>query len=204
MESRDTKGMVRIIWVDCAGIRRCRVVRRSRLLQAERFGIGLGFACHFLPCWGDVPPPDPVAAPVGEMRLMPDVSTMKSLPWRPNDAMVLVTMNNEPGEPWECCPRSALANAQDLLKKELGVCLAVGFELEFVLMKKDASSIGAPQPIDQTVYCATSAFEGAADVLQDICDGLEAIGQIVEQASLCTFGARFNLSKPFCADHVEV
>lgn len=39
------------------------------------------------------------------------------------------------GQPWSCCPRSALKRALSSLESRFGLTLMVGFELEFVLLK---------------------------------------------------------------------
>jgi glutamine synthetase len=73
-----------------------------------------------------------------------------------------------------CCPRSALKHALAALKLAHGVRLLVGFELEFMLLKPAAadatvgcemvlhSSGGCFRPIDESIYCQSSAFDQAA------------------------------------------
>ena len=180
-DDRDSmEGWVRIIWIDCAGVRRCRVVRRSRLEDVKY--VGLAYACLFLPCDRDVPPPVPSAAPVGEMRLKIDASSLISLPWRPRDAMALALMDDEEGRPWECCPRGTLSKALRLLQQEFGVKLICGFEIEFNLLKQRNAGDPLPiQAIDDCSYCQTLAMENAACVLEGICSHLEAAGLTIVQ-----------------------
>lgn len=180
-------GWVRLIWVDCAGVRRCRVVRRSRLEQIKT--IGLCYACLFLPCDKDEPPEHPAAAPIGEMRLGFDPSTLKPLPWRPKDAMALAYMytyydqtNVHLSKPWECCPRRALENALKWLENAHGINLICGFELEFILFKEPEPGMAKPiTPIDHSRYCQTSAMENAADILDEMCCSLEELGLTIVQ-----------------------
>lgn len=156
---------VRLIWCDCAGIRRCRVIPYRKLQDILSAGVGLANACLFLPSWGDCPPPDPAANPVGEIRMVPDVSTIHRLPWRFSQAMVLVTMHHpQPDSPaWECCPRSILQRVLEKASTEHGITIKVGFELEFILLQASAASVGEmPPPIDLSVYCQTSAFDKAS------------------------------------------
>ena len=51
-----------------------RVVPRSRLEAAAQRGVGLAYACFWLPAWGDCCLEDPACSPVGQMRLVPDIT----------------------------------------------------------------------------------------------------------------------------------
>jgi len=60
--------------ITCAPVP-CRVVPRRKLEEVARSGVGLAYACFWLPSWGDVCiTDDPAGAPVGEMRLVPDAA----------------------------------------------------------------------------------------------------------------------------------
>lgn len=52
----------------------CRVIPRSKLESAAKHGVGLAYACFWLPAWGDCCLDDPACVPVGEMRLVPDIT----------------------------------------------------------------------------------------------------------------------------------
>jgi glutamine synthetase len=181
---------VRLTWIDYAGVRRCRVVPRSRLESIKETGVGYAYACLFVPAHADAPPTsDPAGQATGESRLIPDMATLQPLPWSPGESMVLVNMHREadtPGMPtagpWDCCPRTVLAHALQQLEEEAGVSLMAGFECEFTLFQAPApGATSLPVPIDQTVYCETAAFDTASPVLQQICAALEEMGQSVEQ-----------------------
>lgn len=58
----------------------CRVIPRARLEQAAQHGVGLAYACMWLPAWGDSCLDDPAGVPVGELRLVPDCSGARHLP----------------------------------------------------------------------------------------------------------------------------
>ena len=169
---------MRLLWVDAAGIRRLRAVPTSRLAT----GVGLTFASQWLPAFGDTPPDDPVAAPVGEVRLMPDLVTLRQLPWHPAHAAALVHMVVQPPELlWGCCPRAAAARVVHLAERNHGLSLRVGYETEFVLLRKPAAAPGAgaaaaalggaggaagpaplPPPVDNSVYCLSGSFDAMA------------------------------------------
>jgi len=81
------------------------------------------------------------------------------------------------GQPWSCCPRSALKRALAQLESRHGLTLVAGFELEFVLLKPapvelfkafpEAASTTtvlcsggqAWVPLDSTIYCQTAALD---------------------------------------------
>jgi glutamine synthetase len=79
------------------------------------------------------------------------------------------------GKPFVCCPRSALKNALAALKEAHGIKLLVGFELEFMLLKPATAGVAAAgsefvsqsgggcfRPVDESIYCQSSAFDQAA------------------------------------------
>lgn len=178
----DDLQFVRIVWCDTAGIRRCRVVTRSRY-DAGKFSLGLANVCLFLPCFGDVAPPHPASSPVGEMRLTPlcDIEP-KRLPWNPRDFISFSTMQTEDGDAYPLCPVHALHDALRCLEGEAGVSLLVGFESEFNLMHKPISAAAVDfSPVDDSVYCQTSGFESLSEILREICASLQVLGQNIEQ-----------------------
>lgn len=192
---------VRLIWIDYAGIRRCSVVPRTRLDAIAKTGVGLGCACLFLPSWGDSPPSsDPAGQATGECRLIPDLTTLKQLPWLPSESMALVHMHREDtGEPWDCCPRTALAKALEGMEEEYGITLVADFECEFTLFdtSEPVPLDELPLPIESSVYCQTSAFEAASPVLQQICLSLEDLGQSVEQVHAESAPGQFEIVTAF-------
>ena len=58
----------------------CRVIPRARLEQAAQHGVGLAYACMWLPAWGDSCLDDAAGVPVGELHLVPDCSGARHLP----------------------------------------------------------------------------------------------------------------------------
>ena len=50
------------------------MIPRSKLEAVSQHGLGYAWASFWLPAWGDCCIADPAASPVGEMRLVPDVS----------------------------------------------------------------------------------------------------------------------------------
>lgn len=84
------------------------------------------------------------------------------------------------GQPWSCCPRSALKRALSTLEARYGLTVVAGFELEFVLLKPapldlfkafpeaaaDANVLlsggQAWVPLDSSIYCQAGAMTASA------------------------------------------
>lgn len=60
--------------------------------------MALNKAAMCLVSWGDVPAPGSGVGPVGDVRLVADLFTIKQLPWHPSHAMVQVSC------PWSALP----------------------------------------------------------------------------------------------------
>ena len=69
-----------------------------------------------------------------------------------------------PGTPWAACPRSALKRVLAKAEREHGISFSVGFETEFILLQRPASTqqAGVPPCIDRSIYCLSSAYNDAA------------------------------------------
>ncbi len=183
---------LRLVWVDVSGVRRCRAVplhphssrrggpdcravvdltrRRKFLHHTSR----LALVCFFLPCYGD----QAVAAGAwerGDVILLPAPGPAVALPgscdWL---AMTSIHMNGPARQPHPWCPRALLYGSCERLRSEFGVSLKVGFETEFVLLDAETR-----RGLESSVYCQTSGFDVAAEVLREITSALHACGQTV-------------------------
>ncbi|PSS32867.1 Protein fluG like [Actinidia chinensis var. chinensis] len=175
--------LVRIIWVDASGQHRCRVVPRKRFHDiVTKNGVGLTVACMAMSSAVDGPADDTNLSGVGEIRLMPDLSTKWRIPWEKQDEMVLADMHLKPGESWEYCPREALRRVSKVLKDEFNLVMNAGFENEFFLLKSILRE-GKEEwtPFDSAPYCSTSAFDAAAPIFREIVAALQYLNIEVEQ-----------------------
>lgn len=175
--------LVRIMWVDTSGQHRCRVVPQKRFHDVvTKNGVGLTCACMGMSSFVDGPADGTNLSGVGEIRLIPDLSTKYIVPWAVEQEMVLADMHLTPGEAWEYCPREALRRVSKVLKDEFNLIMNAGFENEFFLLKNVARD-GKEEwvPFDNTPYCSTSAFDAAFPVLNDVLTALESLNIRVEQ-----------------------
>uniref|UniRef100_A0A2P2KJ90 Uncharacterized protein MANES_08G013700 n=1 Tax=Rhizophora mucronata TaxID=61149 RepID=A0A2P2KJ90_RHIMU len=188
--------LVRIIWIDASGQHRCRVVPVKRFNHiVKKHGIGLTFACMGMTSHVDGPADETNLTGVGEIRLMPDLSTKRGIPWTKEEEMVLADMHRRPGEAWEYCPREALRRVCKVLIDEFNLVMNAGFENEFVLLKS-ALSEGKEEwvPIDSAPYCSTSGFDAAAPIFHEIVAALNSLHITVEQLHAEAGGGQFEVA----------
>nr|CAD1836028.1 unnamed protein product [Ananas comosus var. bracteatus] len=174
---------VRVIWVDASGQHRCRVVPSKRFYEVVKHtGVGLTQCSMAMSSFCDGPADGTNLTAVGEIRLMPDLSTLCRIPWSKEEEMVLTDMHIKPGEAWEYCPRSTLRKVTKILYDEFNLSINAGFENEFYILRK-VESEGHEKwvPFDLTPYCSTSAFDGASPILREINAALQSLDISVDQ-----------------------
>ncbi|KAF3962720.1 hypothetical protein CMV_012802 [Castanea mollissima] len=181
--SHNDVSLVRIIWVDGSGQHRCRVVPGKRFNNVtKKNGVSLTFACMGATSFADAPPDETNLTGVGEIRLIPDLSTKCRIPWKTQEEMVLADMQLKPGEAWEYCPREALRRVSKILKDEFDLEMNAGFENEFFLLKSVLREEKEEwMPIDSTPYSSTSAFDATSPLLHEVVAALNSLNITVEQ-----------------------
>ncbi|KAK3043030.1 hypothetical protein RJ639_002598, partial [Escallonia herrerae] len=208
--------LVRVIWIDASGQHRCRVVPKMRFKESvEKNGLGLTCASMGMSSSCDGPADETNLTGVGEIRLIPDLSTKCRIPWTKQEEMVLADMHLKPGEPWEYCPRETLRRVSKVLKEEFNLVMNAGFENEFFLLKRYAWSFiqfesrrdGKEQwvPFDQTPYCSTSAFDAAAPIFHEVSSALQALNISMEQLHAEAGKGQFEIATAYtvCTDAAD-
>ncbi|KAL0336931.1 UNVERIFIED_CONTAM: protein fluG [Sesamum calycinum] len=174
---------VRIMWVDASGQHRCRVVPQKRFHDVVvKNGVGLTCASMAMSSHMDGPADGTNLSGVGEIRLIPDLSTKSVIPWAKEQEMVLADMHLKPGIPWEYCPRETLRRVAKILKDEFNLEMNAGFENEFFLLRSvlmDGKENWVP--FDATPYCSTSSFDAAFPILSEVVASLQSLNIEVEQ-----------------------
>lgn len=212
IESRaleNSSSLVRVMWVDTSGQHRCRAVPVKRFSDIVRKnGVGLTHASMGMSSAADSPADETGLTGVGEIRLIPDVTTRKKIPWMERQEMVLADMHLRPGEPWEYCPREALRRVLKVLKDEFDLVMDAGFENEFVLLKS-VSWEGKEEwvPIDSAPYCSTASFDLVSPILDEIVGALHSLDITVEQLHAEAGKGQFELAMghttcPLSADNL--
>ncbi|HET7270058.1 MAG TPA: glutamine synthetase family protein [Rubrobacter sp.] len=164
---------VRFVFVDHAGIPKCKAVHRDGFAGRARAGVGLAKGVLALDPSGALHPESGLS-PVGECRLVPDLSTLTALPFVRGQAMVSCDMTEPDARtPWEGCPRSALKRVLGRLA-ERGYSSLASYETEFYVWGPDG-------PLDRTPYAGSFALTSAADFVAELAQTLEEMGIRPEQ-----------------------
>ena len=169
---------VRILWCDNANIIRAKAAHVDYLDEYIDNGVGITVAQMALPVMYDSVVAETGLGPVGEVRLMPDWSTLTILPFAEGHAQVLSDMIiSRTGEVWAHCPRGFLRRQIGRLEKT-GLMLKAVFENEFFLLRRNAE--GSLEPADNTVFCATGSMNLHRALIMELADALIAQGLEVE------------------------
>src|ERR687893_2699891 len=164
---------VRFVFVDHAGIPKTKAVYRDSFIERARAGVGLAKGVMALDPSGLLHPASGLS-PVGEVRLIPDLSTLTPLPFARGQAMVSCDMTEpDATTPWEGCPRSALKRVLERLANK-GYRAVASYEAEFYVWGPDG-------PLDSTPYAASFALTPAADFVAELAQTLEEMGIPPEQ-----------------------
>src|SRR5215211_2979080 len=164
---------VRFVFVDHAGIPKCKAVHRDSFERRAGAGVGLAKGVMALDPSGALHPASGLS-PVGEIRLMPDLSTLTPLPFARSQAMVSCDMTEPDARtPWEGCPRGALKRVLGRLA-EKGYRAVASYEAEFYVS-------GPSGPLDRTPYAASFALTAADEFVAELAEALEEMGVPPEQ-----------------------
>lgn len=168
---------VRILWCDNANVIRGKAVHLN-LLNRDYFDYGVGISAgqQGVPVMYDAVIPETGLSPVGEVRLVPDWSTLKILPYTPGHASVMGNMILE-GEPWAMCPRNFLIKTIAAAQSQ-GLTVKAAFENEFYLLRQTTQGL---KPADETPFASTQAMDLHGEVINEMADSLIAQGIPVEQ-----------------------
>jgi glutamine synthetase len=164
---------VRFVFVDHAGIPKCKAVHREGFGRRAKAGVGLAKGVLALDPSGALHPESGLS-PVGECRLVPDLSTLTPLPFASGQAMVSCDMAEpDASTPWSGCPRGALKRVLGPLA-ERGYRAVASYEAEFYVW-------GPEGPLDRTPYAGSFALTPAADFIAELARTLEGMGIRPEQ-----------------------
>src|ERR671916_844535 len=159
---------VRFVFVDHAGIQKTKAVHRDGFEGRARAGVGVAKGVLALDPSGALHPESGLS-PVGECRLVPDLSTVTPLPFARGQAMVLCDMTEpDAATPWDGCPRGALKRVLGRLA-ERGYRTVASYEAEFYVW-------GPEGPLDRTPYAGSFALTTAADFIAELARTLKETG----------------------------
>ncbi|KXN82730.1 Protein fluG, partial [Leucoagaricus sp. SymC.cos] len=174
---------VRIYWVDLANVRRCRVVPIQyfkQLLASNRPGVNIAKVCLGLIYLITAPG----FSSIGEYLYVPDISTLRPLPFAPGHLGVLGRFEEK--TPYrvfdgsssvqvDLCPRTLLKKIVADAKESCNVDFLVGFESEFILL----SSTNPVKPSNDHQWSSPGGFLAGSKesaILEEIGNTMQASG----------------------------
>jgi glutamine synthetase len=133
--------------------------------------------------------------------LIPDLSTMSVLPWRPQSGRVIRFFCNiytSDGKPYEGDLRRILKECMEEIK-ELDYECEIGTKCEFYLFKNDEHGKPTKEPADRGGYLDVTPLDGCENIRREICLALEEMG-INPQSSCHKRGPGQNEIDFICSD----
>jgi glutamine synthetase len=170
-------GMVAMTFVDNAGITRVKSVPLRRLPQLAAWGVGASTSFDYFRFddWLAAPPDG--TAPVGDLRVMPDLRRVVPLAAQPGWAWTPGDRYRQDGEPHEGCNRLLLQRLVGDAATD-GLEIKTAFEIEWVVSAGDgddfvSAAVGPAYGMSRLI--------GVSDYVRDVVDALSAEGIKVEQ-----------------------
>ncbi len=193
---------VRVLFADQHGVLRGKTIVAKALISAFTSGIAapstllLKDTSHrtVFPIWDDVPDITGMKG-AGDILLLPDPSTFRTLPWAPQSAWIFCTPRRTDGSAIPFAPRDVLQSAIDRLSAS-GRALMVGLEVEFHVFQKlddrlahrDATMPAQPARTANLghgyQFLTESRYDAAEEVLDDLRRNAQALGLPVRSVEI--------------------
>ena len=168
--------LIRFLWCGNDGTVRAKASSRHGLERRLESGIGLTVAMQAMNGLDQLQPVEGLG-PVGEIRLIPDLTTFRILPYAPQTGAVVTDHVDLDGEAAAVCQRSFLKRMEGRLA-ERGLVLRAAFESEFSLATQED---GQFVPVDSGLCFSTIAMTAAQDYANELAAALEAQEIVLEQ-----------------------
>jgi len=168
--------LVRFLWCGNDGTIRAKASGVEGLEQRIRSGIGVTVAMEAMNSLDQLQRVEGMG-PVGELRVVPDPSTFRVVPYAPRTGAMICDQLALDGDPAPVCQRSFLKRMERRLA-DRGALLDVGFENEFTLA---SASDGTLRPIDSSLCFSTIGMTAAQEYVDALVAALERQGILLEQ-----------------------
>jgi glutamine synthetase len=167
--------LIRFLTAGNDGVIRGRVVTIDSLEGSLEAGSPGSICVPFFSALDLVPPGSPFGC-VGELTTLPDLDTLRILPYVPNTAMLICDFRNKADlSPSELCARSALKNLLNSTDYEA----KCSFENELYLLTEDEE--GHFTAFEGSLYCSSTGMNAGHPVISDLIRALKQQGLIVER-----------------------
>jgi glutamine synthetase len=164
-------------FVDNSGIARVKTVPLDRLPQLAAWGVGFSTAFDFFRFDDWVAAPPTGEAPVGDQRIVPDLSRVVTLAAQPGWAWAPGERWAQDGTPYDRCSRLLLRRLVDDLAGR-GIEVKAAFETEWVVSRGPGEEFS---PAALGSGYGLSRLVEVSDYCRDVLTALEAQGVSVEQ-----------------------
>jgi glutamine synthetase len=177
-------------FVDNSGIARVKTVPLSRLPQLAAWGVGFSTAFDYFRFDDWVAAPASGEGPVGDQRIIPDLSRVVRLAAQPGWAWSPGERWSQSGEAHDKCSR-LLLRRQVASLAEQGITVKTAFEIEWVVSKGDGDRF---TPAAGGSGYGLSRLVEASDYCRDVIVALTEQGVVVEQLHPEYAAGQFELS----------
>ncbi len=171
--------LVRLLCCGLDGLIRGREVHVNHLPRCLEEGLGIPKA---VPTFTLLDQPTHPTGAMGELRLMPDLSTFATLPYATRRGRLYCDLLQTDGQLWPSCPRTFLQRMISLAAQH-GLHVQAAFETEFYLRPrtwhKDIDQADAPYGSPRAY--STVAMEQADRIIIDLIEALESQDISIEQ-----------------------
>ena len=164
-------------FVDNAGITRVKSVPLDRLPQLAAWGVGFSPSFDYFRFDDWMAAPAGGWAPVGDLRMMPDLRRVVPLVAQPGWAWAPGDRYRQDGQPYENCSRQLLRRLTDSFAEQ-GLTIQAGFEIEWVVAADDGDDL--TPAVEGAGYGMSRLIAGSA-YARDVIDALRRQGIAVEQ-----------------------
>lgn len=170
-------GMVATTFVDNAGLTRVKSVPLKRLPQLAAWGVGASTSFDYFRFDDWLAAPQGGTAPVGDLRVIPDLRRLVPLAAQPGWAWAPGDRYRQDGEPHERCNRLLLQRLVEGAAAD-GLEIKAAIEIEWVVSAGDgddfvSAAVGPAYGMSRLV--------GVSDYARDLIEALSAEGVKVEQ-----------------------
>jgi glutamine synthetase len=169
--------LIRFLYCDNGGVIRGKLTHIDGLAGRIIGGMGLTVAMQAFNMLDALVPFEGMG-PVGEVRIVPDPSSFKVLPYAPRAAGMVADLLTHDGQPWSACPRSFLKRMTARATAH-GILVQASLENEFILTRGSPEA-GGVAPIDDAPCFSTIAMQESAAVVDDMVTTFEAMGMAID------------------------
>ncbi len=164
-------------FVDNSGIARVKTVPLTRLPQLAAWGVGFSTAFDYFRFDDWVAAPASGEGPVGDQRIIPDLSRVVALSAQPGWAWAPGERWSQEGEPHDKCSRLLLRRQTDSLAEQ-GITVKAAFELEWVVSRGPGDDFS---PATTGSGYGWNRLTEVSDYCRDVLTALADEGVVVEQ-----------------------